>query len=98
MTALTNFQRSIGQTFSAFITNFETLFTFFIQLDNVVSVEETNRLNLANLNSMAPHLINRKCHPIFLEFAKEMIRSNTLPTKAEIFRVMLTKSSRLKAQ
>ena len=86
-TALTNFQRSMGQPFSAAITYFETLFTFFIQLDNVVSVEETNRLNLSNLNAMAPYLISRKCRPIFLEFAKEKIRSNTPPTKTFIFRV-----------
>ena len=88
MMALTNFQRSVGQTFSASITNFETLFSFFIQLDNVVSAEETNRLNLVNLTVMAPHLLSRKSRPIFLDWSKDQIRANNPPTKLEIFRII----------
>ena len=88
MMAPTNFHRSVGQTFSTSITNFEILFSFFIQLDNVVSAEETNRLNLANLTVMAPHLLSRKCRPIFLEWSKDQIRANNPPTKLDIFQII----------
>ena len=57
--ALKKITRSLGQSFSAAITNFEALFSFYIQLDNVVPVEETNRLNLSNLVIITPHLISR---------------------------------------
>ena len=45
--ALKKFTRPVGQSFSASITNFEALLSFYIQLDNVdneVPAEETNRL------------------------------------------------------
>ena len=37
---------------------------------------------------MAPHLLSRKCRPIYLEWSKDKIRSNDPPTKLEIFRII----------
>ena len=41
--ALKKFTSTVSQSFSASITNFEALFSFYIQLDTVVPPEETSR-------------------------------------------------------
>ena len=78
--ALTDYERRPGQIFSAAVSNFETLFTFFIQLQNTVTVEETNRLNLNNLYSIAPHLISRKYWTVILDWNKEWVKFNIATT------------------
>ena len=86
--ALKKFTRNVGQSFSASVTNFEALFSFYIQLDSVVPPEETSRLNLSNLIIIAPHLISRRCRPVYHEWYRDRIRSGDPPTKVDIFRII----------
>lgn len=86
--ALKKFTRIVGQSFFSSITNFEALFSFYIQLDSVVPPEEMSRLNLSNLIIIAPHLISRRCRPVYHEWYRDRNRSGDPPTKLDIFRII----------
>ena len=57
-------------------------------MDNVVPVEETNRLNLSNLTVITPHLISRRCRPVYQEWSRDKIRAGDPPTKLDTFRIL----------
>ena len=52
--------------------------------------EETSRLNLSNLIIIAPHLISRRCRPVYHEWYRDKVRTGDPPAKLDIFRIIET--------
>ena len=93
MSRLRNFQRSKDESFAHSISKFDSLHTFYLQLDSPAEAENIRMVSYNTLRTVVPYLISPRCNQALSQWILDSQRLGSVINKESIIRTVTSLES-----